>query len=227
MMLEQQKMGQYLASKEDNHFAMNQLEMQKVKEGLACQASQYHASSQLEAQKISQFLASKADGHFSMNQLELHKVKEGIVAQAAQHFASNQLEQQKIREHLSTQLADAKYEQLKSQQFLADKLCECCCSIKEKVDTVKEHSDLIDRDRLRDNLSVSRDQANMLKLNEYNQLYWNQNRGWGNNSHFGGRDGYDGYGGYGNVYNNFDERRNRSPRRSRSRSPRRRDDDHH
>jgi len=198
-----------LASKTDDHFAVNQLEMQKVKEGLACQASTHHASSQLEAQKISQFLASKADGHFSMNQLELHKVKEGIVAQAAQHFASNQLEQQKIREHLSNQLADAKYEQLKSQQFLADKLCECCCSIKEKVDSVKEHADHIDRDRLRDNLSVSRDQANMLKLNEYNQLYWNQNRGRGGfeGGPFGGRNGYDGYGGYGNVYNNFDDRR--------------------
>ena len=207
LMLEQQKLGQYLASKEDNHFAINQLEMQKVKEGLACQSSQYHASSQLEAQKISQFLASKADGHFAMTQLELQKVKEGIAAQAAQHFASNQLEQQKIREHLSNQLADAKYEQLKSQQFLADKLCECCCSIKEKVGAVKEHADIIDRDRLRDNLSVSRDQANMLKLNEYNQLYWGQGgggfggwggRGWGNR-------GYDA--GYGNVYNNFDDRR--------------------
>ena len=210
LLLEQQKMGQYLASKTDDHFAVNQLEMQKVKEGLACQASTHHASSQLEAQKISQFLASKADGHFSMNQLELHKVKESIAAQAAQHFASNQLEQQKIREHLSNQLADAKYEQLKSQQFLADKLCECCCSIKEKVGTVTEHASNIDRDRLRDNLSVSRDQANMLKLNEYNQLYWNQagcggggyggwgGRGWGNR-------GYDA--GYGNVYNNFDDRR--------------------
>ena len=212
LLLEQQKMGQFLASKTDNNFAINQLEMQKVKEGLACQSSQYHASSQLEAQKISQFLASKADGHFAMTQLELQKVKEGIAAQAAQHFASNQLEQQKIREHLSNQLADAKYEQLKSQQFLADKLCECCCSIKEKVGTVKEHADTIDRDRLRDNLSVSRDQANMLKLNEYNQLYWNQHRGgrdggWGGNGAFGGRNGYDGYGGYGNVYNNFDDRR--------------------
>lgn len=223
MLLEQQKMGQYLASKEDNHFAMNQLEMQKVKEGIAFQASTHHASAQLEAQKISQFLTSKADGHFSMNQLELHKVKESIAAQAAQHFASNQLEQQKIREHLSNQLADAKYEQLKSQQFLADKLCECCCTIKEKVDTVKQHADVIDRDRLRDNLTVTRDEANMLKLNEYNQLYWNQNRGfggrggfeggWGGNGPFGGRNGYDGYGGYGNVYNNFDDRRERSPRR--------------
>jgi hypothetical protein len=227
MLLEQQKMGQYLASKEDNHFAINQLEMQKVKEGLACQAATQHASSQLEAQKVSQFLASKADGHFAMNQLELHKVKESITAQAAQNFAANQLEQQKIREHLSNQLADAKYEQLKSQQFLADKLCECCCTIKEKVDSVKEHASVIDRDRLRDNLTVTRDEANMLKLNEYNQLYWNQNRfggrgGFGGfDGPWGGRNGYDGYGGYGNVYNNFEDRRDDRRRGDR------RGDDHH
>jgi uncharacterized protein with PIN domain len=233
MLLEQQKMGQYLASKEDNHFAMNQLEMQKVKEGLACQAATQHASSQLEAQKVSQFLASKADGHFAMNQLELHKVKESITAQAAQNFAANQLEQQKIREHLSNQLADAKYEQLKSQQFLADKLCECCCTIKEKVDSVKEHANVIDRDRLRDNLTVTRDEANMLKLNEYNQLYWNQNNGGGFggfggfgpwNGPWGGRGYGDGRAGYGNVYNNFDvDDRRRDDRR---RDDRRRDDHH-
>ena len=207
-------MGQYLASKEDNHFAINQLETQKV----------------------SQFLASKADGHFAMNQLELHKVKESITAQAAQNFAANQLEQQKIREHLSNQLADAKYEQLKSQQFLADKLCECCCSIKEKVGDLKEHASVIDRDRLRDNLTVTRDEANMLKLNEYNQLYWNQNNGgfggfggYGGFGPWGGRGYGDGRAGYGNVYNNFDIDDRRRDDRGR-RDDRRRDDhggDHH
>ena len=260
LMLEQQKLGQYLGSKEDNHFAMNQLEMQKVKEGLACQASTQFASSQLEAQKLGHliasksddhfsmtqleqqkmghFLSSKADNHFAINQLEMQKVKEGITAQAAQHFASNQLEQQKVKEHLSTQLADAKYEQLKSQQFLADKMSECCCEIKEKVDSVKGHADTLDRDRLRDNLTVSRDEANMLKLNEYNQLYWDKNSDgpcngpWGGCG-YGGYGGYGGWGGrgwggderagYGNVYNNFDDSR-RDHRRSPSRSPRRGDD---
>jgi hypothetical protein len=46
-MMEQQKMGQFITSKADNHFAMNQLEMQKVKEGLATQAAQNFASTQL------------------------------------------------------------------------------------------------------------------------------------------------------------------------------------
>ena len=239
-MLEQQRMSQFLASKTDNHFAMNQLEMQKVKEGLACQASTQFASAQLEAQKLGHlissksddhfsvaqleqqkmghFLSSKADNHFAINQLEMQKVKEGLAAQAAHHFASSQLEQQKIKEHLSTQLADAKYEQLKSQQFLADKMSECCCEIKEKVGDIKLHADTLDRDRLRDNLSVSRDEANILKLNEYNQLYWNQNSGpcnggpwggpWGGCGGWGGRGwGGDERAGYGNVYNNFDEGR--------------------
>lgn len=191
LLLEQQKLGQYLASKSDNHFAMNQLETQKVKEGIMTQSAQ----------------------QFAINQLETQKVKECIMSQSSQQFAVNQLEQQKIREHLSTQLADAKYEQLKSQQFLADKLCECCCTIKEKIGDVKEHSSTIDRDRLRDNLTVSRDESNMLKLNEYNQLYWNRSNGGfgGYGGGFGpngpdGPIGRNGYGGYGNVYNNFEDR---------------------
>lgn len=210
LLLEQQKISQFLASKADGHFAMNQLETQKVKESIMSQSS----------------------NQFAIAQLELQKVKEGLAAQAAQQFAVNQLEQQKIREHLSNQLADAKYEQLKSQQFLADKLCECCCSIKEKVGDIKEHANVIDRDRLRDNLSVSRDEANMLKLNEYNQLYWNQNGGgFGGFGGFGGYGGFgpwagrvngDGRAGYGNVYNNFDDSR----RDDRRRDDRRRDDHH-
>jgi hypothetical protein len=96
-----------------------------------------------------------------MNQLEMQKVKEGLAAQAAQNFASTQLESlknfasaqleaQKNREAIQQQLCEAKYEALKSQQFLADKIDECCCSVKEKMD-------LIDRDNLRDNLNISRD----------------------------------------------------------------------
>jgi hypothetical protein len=208
----------------------------RTKQDITKTVSDSYSSLLLEQQKISQFLASKADGHFAMNQLETQKVKESIMSQAAQQFAVNQLEQQKIREHLSNQLADAKYEQLKSQQFLADKLCECCCSIKEKVGDLKEHASVIDRDRLRDNLTVTRDEANMLKLNEYNQLYWNQNNGgfggfggYGGFGPWGGRGYGDGRAGYGNVYNNFDIDDRRRDDRGR-RDDRRRDDhggDHH
>jgi hypothetical protein len=142
LMLEQQKMKEYLSSKGDNHFAINQLEMQKVREGLSSQAS----------------------NQFAINQLEMQKVKEGLSSQAANNFAVGQLEAQKNREAIQMQLADAKYEALKSQQYLTDKIGECCCEVKQKID-------LIDRDRLRDNLVVSRDKNNLLETVEFLELY--------------------------------------------------------
>jgi len=149
MLLEQQKMATYLTSKADNHFAVNQLEMQKVKEGLAAQAA----------------------NNFAVGQLEMQKVKEGLACQAANNFAITQLEAQKNREAIQMQLAEAKYEALKSQQYLGDKMAECCCTIKEKMD-------VIDRDRLRDNLTVSRDKNNLLEQVEFLELYLGR-RGYG------------------------------------------------
>jgi hypothetical protein len=137
LLLEQQKLKEYLASKGDTQFAMTQLEMQKVKEGLASQASNY----------------------FAVNQLEQQKVKECLAAQAANHFAVNQLEQQKLGASISAQLAEAKYEALKNQQVVADKIEECCCTVKEKMDG-------LDRDRLRDGLTVEKNDNNMLKILE-------------------------------------------------------------
>lgn len=150
MMLEQQKLGQYITSKADNHFAINQLEMQKVREGLATQAAQ----------------------NFAISQLETQKVKEGLACQAANNFAISQLEAQKNREAIQMQLAEAKYEALKSQQYLGDKMAECCCTIKEKMDT-------IDRDRLRDNLTVARDRNNTLEQVEVMELLLNRRGGYG------------------------------------------------
>lgn len=142
LLLEQQKMKEYLSSKGDNHFAINQLEMQKVREGITSQAS----------------------NHFAVNQLEMQKVKEGLACQAAQNFSISQLEAQKSTALISAQLADAKYEALKSQQLIVDKVGECCCEVREKID-------LIDRDRLRDNLIVERDDNNSLKLLGLSQLF--------------------------------------------------------
>jgi hypothetical protein len=124
-------------------------------------------------------MSAKADGHFAANQLELQKVKEGITMQAANNFAINQLEAQKNREAIQRDLAEARYEALKSQQYLTDKMSECCCTIKEKID-------LVDRDRLRDNLSSARDKNSIIEGIEFQQLLW------------GGRGGYGGgYGDYG------------------------------
>ena len=131
---------------------------------LGARNSDHYSSLLLEQQKLKEYLSSKGDTHFAMNQLEMQKVKEGLASQAAHHFASTQLEAQKIKECLSAQLADAKYEALKSQQYLGDKIDECCCSVKEKMD-------VIDRDRLRDNLTVEREDNNVLKLLELGQFY--------------------------------------------------------
>lgn len=136
------------------------LESQK----LAARNSDHYSSLLLEQHKLKEYLSSKGDTHFAMNQLEMQKVKEGLASQAAHHFASTQLEAQKIKECLSAQLADAKYEALKSQQYLGDKIDECCCSVKEKMD-------VIDRDRLRDNLTVEREENNVLKILELGQFY--------------------------------------------------------
>lgn len=143
----------------------------------------HYSSLLLEQQKSTQFMASKADGHFAAGQLELQKVKEGLACQSAQQFSIAQLEAQKNREAIQKDLAEAKYEALKSQQYLSDKLSECCCSIKEKADT-------IDRDRLRDNLNVSRDKNAIYEGIEFQQLFWGGRGGpWGPGYGYGDRDG--------------------------------------
>jgi len=135
----------------------------------------HYSSLLLEQQKLGHFMSAKADGHFASNQLELQKVKEGLAAQASSYNAVSLLEAHKNREAIQKDLAEARYEALKSQQYLTDKMGECCCEIKEKMDT-------IDRDRLRDNLIVARDDNNVLKVLEFGGL---GGRGFG----YGGRRG--------------------------------------
>jgi hypothetical protein len=59
MMLEQQKLGQFLASKSDNHFAVTQMEILKSKSELASQAAQQFAITQLESQKLSALVSAQ------------------------------------------------------------------------------------------------------------------------------------------------------------------------
>jgi hypothetical protein len=123
----------------------------------------HYSSLLLEQQKLGHFMSAKADGHFASNQLEMQKVKEGLACQASTYNAAAILDAHRNREAIQKDLAEAKYEALKSQQYLTDKIGECCCSIKEKMD-------VIDRDRLRDNLIVSRDDNNVLKVLEFGAL---------------------------------------------------------
>ena len=154
LLLEQQKLGHFMSAKADGHFASTTLELQKVKDRLATQSAMQHADAQL----------------------ELQKVKEGLAHQASNYNAVALLEAHKNREAIQKDLAEARYEALKSQQYLTDKMGECCCEIKEKMD-------VIDRDRLRDNLIVSREDNNVLKILEFGGLGGGYGRGYG----YGGR----------------------------------------
>lgn len=177
-MVEALKSKAELSQQSSQEYASLVLENAKSDALLSNQASNQYASLLLEQQKVKEYLSSKGDGHFAMNQLELQKVKEGLACQASNHFSINQLEQQKIRESLTLQMADAKYEALKSQQFLADKIAECCCKTGDKIDN-------IDRDRLRDNLSVERTDNNLLKVLEFSNAF--DGRGYGHGHGHRGR----------------------------------------
>lgn len=59
MLLEQQKMGQFLASKSDNHFAATQMEIMKCKSDISAQSAQQFAISQLEQQKASALVSAQ------------------------------------------------------------------------------------------------------------------------------------------------------------------------
>jgi len=149
MMLEQQKSTAVLSHEGTKQYSDIMIEQQKSTAVLAHEGSSHHASLLLEQQRLKEYLSSKGDSHFAMNQLEMQKVKEGLAFQAAQNFSSLQLEAAKTSGLISAQLAEAKYDALKNTQFLADKMGDCCCEVKMKIDNV-------DRDRLRDNLIVER-----------------------------------------------------------------------
>jgi len=136
----------------------------------------HYAALMVENQKLGHFMSAKADGHFASNQLEMQKVKEGLACQASIYNAAAILDAHKNREAIQKDLAEARYEALKSQQYLTDKIGECCCSVKEKMD-------VLDRDRLRDNLIVSREDNNVLKILEFGGLGGGYGRGYG----YGGR----------------------------------------
>ena len=133
--------------------------VERSKSDLLSQGSNQYSTLLLEQQKMGQFLASKTDNQFAMTQMEVMKCKSELAAQSAQQFAINQLEQQKLSALISAQMAEAKYDALKNTQELGKQIMECCCTVKEKVDT-------LDRDRLRDELGDATNDNNMLKVLE-------------------------------------------------------------
>ena len=132
----------------------------KSKHDLAQQASTYYASNLLENQKSTALLAKQQDNQFA-----------AMISKSDNHFAALLLEQQKVKECLTLQLQDAKYEALKNKQDLSKELAECCCEIKMKVDhraqDVINTVDTLDRNRLRDDLTVANNENNLLRALEY------------------------------------------------------------
>ena len=176
--LEQQKSTALLNTEGAARYASTILEGQKSTALLSLDGANQYSSLMMEQQKVKEYLSSKGDSHFAMNQLEMQKVKEGLASQAAHNFSSLQLDAHKIKESIQAQLADAKYDALKNTQFLADKMCECCCEVKQKID-------LVDRDRLRDGLVVERTDNQFLKAAEFFDRRGNYGRGdYGHHDHY-------------------------------------------
>lgn len=119
-------------------------------------SAEQYAALMLEQQKMGQFLASKSDNQFAMTQMEVMKCKSDLAAQSAQQFSVNQLENQKLGSMISAQLAEAKYDALKNTQDLSKQIEKCCCELKEK-------NDLLDRERLRDEVIKCNSDNNLLK----------------------------------------------------------------
>ena len=135
-------------------------EVQKSAASGALQNAQYYASNLLENQKLAHNLDNKGDVHFA-----------AMISKQDNHFAALLLEQQKVKECLTLQLQDAKYEALKNKQDLSKELAECCCEIKMKVDNrsqdVINTVDTLDRNRLRDDLTVANNENHLLRALEY------------------------------------------------------------
>lgn len=162
-------------------------------------AAEQYSDLLLEQQKMGQFLASKSDNQFAMTQMEVLKCKSDLSAQSAQHFSVNQLENQKLGSMISAQLAEAKYDALKNTQDLGNKIEKCCCELKEK-------NDLLDRERLRDEVIKANSDNNLLKtpytLGSGVLGYPSFGPGFGPGiGPYGGYGGY-GHGGYGHGFGN-------------------------
>jgi len=207
-------------------FADGAVGVEKAKSDLMGTLTSQHTSLLLEQQKMGQYLGSKSDNHFAMTQMEMQKCKADLSAQSAQQFSIGQLEQQKLGSTISAQMAEAKYDALKNNNDLAKQISECCCTLKEKNDT-------LDRERLRDNLNTCNNDNNMLKvLEQARQGSGPLGAGILGVPGYGGYGGFPGYGGYGgfpgvgpfgnsegagNVHV-YSDNRGRGRRRSRSRS---------
>jgi len=170
-----------MISKTDAHYSSLMLEAQKTASLLDNKADHHYASLMLEQQKLSHVSDSKADNHFA-----------ALLSKQDNQFAALLLEQQKAKECLTLQLQDAKYEALKNKLDLSKEMAECCCEVKQKIDQRAQDVigtvDTLDRNRLRDNLTVTANENNVLKILEwYDDRGYDRGRGRGDRGDSRGR----------------------------------------
>jgi hypothetical protein len=191
-LLESQKNLNYITSKVDNqfaamiskndgHYSSLMLEAQKTASLLDNKADHHYASILLEQQKSAHVSDSKADNHFA-----------ALLSKQDNQFAALLLEQQKSKECLTLQLQEAKYEALKNKLDLSKEMAECCCEVKQKIDQRAQDVigtvDTLDRNRLRDELNVTANENNVLKILEwYDDRGYDGYRGRGDRGHSRGR----------------------------------------
>jgi len=136
------------------------------------QSAHQYASQLLESHKLSDGLSSKTDMQFA-----------AMISKSDGHYASIMLEQQKVKECLSLQLQEAKYEALKNKMELSKEMGDCCCEVKEKIDQRAQDVigtvDTLDRNRLRDGLTVSENENNLFRTFELFDDYRGGRRGHG------------------------------------------------
>jgi hypothetical protein len=170
-----------MISKNDGHYSSLMLEAQKTASLLDNKADHHYASLMLEQQKSSHVSDNKADNHFA-----------ALLSKQDNQFAALLLEQQKAKECLTLQLQDAKYEALKNKLDLSKEMAECCCEVKQKIDQRAQDVigtvDTLDRNRLRDELNVTANENNVLKILEwYDDRGYDRGRGRGDRGDSRGR----------------------------------------
>ena len=236
------------ASGTANALAAKDIQIQQlvVKADLALQAANNAASARLDTYSG----IKSVQEQLCRSELESFKQKEALAAQmtaqtSGLHAAvkESELEAYKHKESLSLQLQRAEVEALKAEARTAKALAECCCEIKEKVDSRATMTELLIKkeyeDKLRDDNIVARLGGSGSALAvpagypgapgalpygygaAFPAAFPGPFPGWGGGYERRGRDGRDGRDG--RYYESRHDSRHSSPRHSRHSSPRRKD----
>ena len=103
LLLEQQKMGQFLSAKSDSQFAMTQMEVAKCKSELSAQSAQQFSISQLEQQKMGSVIAAQmADAKYDALKNTQELGKQIAECCCALKEKNDSLDRERLRDGLNT-----------------------------------------------------------------------------------------------------------------------------